>query len=138
VVLTIASVLWINALVAVGIGTRVSCAVPAFILVRIGTACLVTFVGFAQLGIWLNCVRASGSALPVQCPLVLFIAMQPLYSLTKVSGTLAFQILANVITPDKMQIVSFHPEMIYGLPYVKKGISEDALPFDDGTISRPH
>ena len=69
---------------------------------------------------------------------ILFIAMQPSYGLTKASGTLAVQILVNTITPDKMQIVSFHPGMIYGLPYVKEGIPEDAQPFDDGTISLPH
>jgi hypothetical protein len=61
--------------------------------------------------------------------------MQPSYSLTKASGTLAVQILANTIRPEKMQIVNFHPGMIHGLPYVKVGILEDALPFDDGTIS---
>jgi hypothetical protein len=67
-----------------------------------------------------------------------FIAMNPSYSLTKASGTLGVQILANAITPDKMQIVNFHPGMIYGISWVKAGVPEDALPFDDGKISLSH
>jgi hypothetical protein len=50
-VLALVSILWVNAVVAVGVGTGVSCAVPAFILVPIGTACLGTLVISAPLGI---------------------------------------------------------------------------------------
>jgi len=77
----------------------------------------------------------TGAIHTLQNPVV---AVRPVYSLTKASGTLAVQILANTITPDKMQIVSFHPGMIYGLGWAESGITEDMIPFDDGKISITH
>jgi len=65
------------------------------------------------------------------------VAARPAYSLTKASGTLAIQILADTITPDKMQIINFHPGMIYGLGWAESGVTEDMLPFDDGRSSLP-
>lgn len=65
------------------------------------------------------------------------IALRPSYSLTKASGTLAVQILANTITPDEMQIVSFHPGMIFGLGWTEMGVTEDMISFDDGIITLP-
>ncbi|KAF7562285.1 hypothetical protein G7046_g1873 [Stylonectria norvegica] len=58
------------------------------------------------------------------------IAARPAYSLTKAAGTLAAQLIANSVTPDKLQVISFHPGLIYSEPWVKAGVARDALPFD--------
>jgi len=58
--------------------------------------------------------------------------MRPAYSLTKSSGTLAIQMLADRIPAEDMQILNFHPGMVYGAVFEADGIPEDALPFDDG------
>ena len=42
------------------------------------------------------------------------VAARPAYSLTKASGTLAAQLIADATTPERMQVVSFHPGMVYG------------------------
>ena len=56
---------------------------------------------------------------------------RPAYTLTKSCGTLTAQILAEQIPAEEMQILSFHPGMVYGRPFIEQGIPEDALPFDD-------
>lgn len=66
VVLALASVLWVNALVAVMVGTGVSYAVVAFTRARMGTASLVAFVISAPLGILIICIRVSGCGSAVQ------------------------------------------------------------------------
>ncbi|KAF2500620.1 NAD(P)-binding protein [Lophium mytilinum] len=60
---------------------------------------------------------------------------RPGYSLTKASGTLAIQLLANTIPEDKMQIINYHPGMIYGDSWAVGGITEDMLPFDDVNLA---
>jgi hypothetical protein len=59
------------------------------------------------------------------------VAERPAYSLTKASGTLAVQILANTIPSDVMQIISFHPGMLFGDGWVAMGVTEDMFPFDN-------
>jgi NAD(P)-dependent dehydrogenase (short-subunit alcohol dehydrogenase family) len=62
------------------------------------------------------------------------IALRPAYALTKASGTLAAQLLSNTVAKEKVQVVSFHPGMIYGEGWVTMGIAKEALPFDDGNF----
>jgi NAD(P)-dependent dehydrogenase (short-subunit alcohol dehydrogenase family) len=63
------------------------------------------------------------------------VAQRPSYSLTKASSTLAVQLLAVTIPADKMQILNFHPGLIYGEGWVAMGVLKDALPFDEGKSS---
>ncbi|KAH6653790.1 putative short-chain dehydrogenase [Truncatella angustata] len=56
---------------------------------------------------------------------------RPAYSLTKASGTLAYQLLANSVAPDRLQIVSFHPGLIFGAGLEAVGLTKDMLPFDE-------
>jgi NAD(P)-dependent dehydrogenase (short-subunit alcohol dehydrogenase family) len=60
------------------------------------------------------------------------VQQRPAYSLTKAMGTYTAQLLAKTIKPEQMQIISFHPGLIYGAGWVEMGITKDALPFDDG------
>jgi hypothetical protein len=62
------------------------------------------------------------------------VAQRPSYSLTKASGTLAVQLLAVTIPVEKMQILNFHPGLIYGEGWVAMGVTKDALPFDEGKV----
>jgi NAD(P)-dependent dehydrogenase (short-subunit alcohol dehydrogenase family) len=58
-------------------------------------------------------------------------ADRPGYSLTKGAGTLAMQYIAQDIAPDNMQVVSFHPGVIFSQAWVSAGVGPDFLPFDD-------
>jgi hypothetical protein len=62
------------------------------------------------------------------------VAQRPAYSLTKASGTLAVQLLAVTIPAEKMQILNFHPGLIYGEGWIAMGVPRTALPFDEGNI----
>jgi hypothetical protein len=56
---------------------------------------------------------------------------RPSYSLTKNSGTLMIQILADSIAAEDMQVLSFHPGAVYGAVWEEQGLTEDMFPFDD-------
>lgn len=58
------------------------------------------------------------------------IAQRPAYSLTKMAGTLFFQLLAQDVPPEKVQVISFHPGMIYGDGWKAIGLGPDL--FDTG------
>lgn len=58
-------------------------------------------------------------------------AERPAYSLTKNAGTLTAQLIANGAPPDKLQVVSYHPGVIYSNAWKLAGAPADALPFDD-------
>lgn len=64
----------------------------------------------------------------------LLVDMRPTYSLTKNSGTLAIQILADSIAAEDMQVLSFHPGAVYGAVWEEEGVPEDAFPFDDANL----
>jgi len=61
---------------------------------------------------------------------------RPAYSITKSSGTLTIQILADRIPAEEMQILSFHPGMVYGAAWEAQGVPEDAIFLDDGESSQ--
>lgn len=55
---------------------------------------------------------------------------RPAYNLTKLSGTMLFQLLAQHTSPDEAQIVSFHPGVVYNDRWKAMGLSNEL--FDDG------
>ncbi|CAK7205096.1 hypothetical protein SEUCBS139899_007861 [Sporothrix eucalyptigena] len=55
---------------------------------------------------------------------------QPSYSLTKSAATYAIQQIADTVKPEQLQVLSFHPGMLYGDGWKAHGITEDMLPFD--------
>ncbi|KAH8889422.1 NAD(P)-binding protein [Thozetella sp. PMI_491] len=54
----------------------------------------------------------------------------PHYSLTKNSGTLAIQQIAKDVDPEDMQVVSFHPGLVFTPMGEGLGVSKDAYPWD--------
>lgn len=60
---------------------------------------------------------------------LIFPSMVPGYGLTKNAGTLLLQQIAKDVSPDKLQIVSFHPGMIYTDTFGELGVTEKDLPF---------
>ncbi|ROW15080.1 hypothetical protein VPNG_03417 [Cytospora leucostoma] len=59
----------------------------------------------------------------------------PAYGLTKNAGTLTIQQIALHTDPEKLQIVSFHPGVVYTDGWRKAGVPEAALPFDDVSLA---
>lgn len=57
-------------------------------------------------------------------------AQNPGYPLTKNSGTLLMQLIAKDADPEQMQVVSFHPGVIYSDAFKSLGFGEDEFPFD--------
>lgn len=67
------------------------------------------------------------------------VAERPAYSLTKASGALAVQLLANTGKADSMQVITFHPGILYSDAWLKLGITEEmipstGIPFDDVSL----
>jgi hypothetical protein len=60
------------------------------------------------------------------------IANRPAYTLSKTTGTLLFQLIAQTEPSDKLQIISYHPGLIYGDEFEKMGLPEEI--FDNGKI----
>ncbi|KAK0647094.1 hypothetical protein B0T16DRAFT_458956 [Cercophora newfieldiana] len=58
----------------------------------------------------------------------------PTYGLTKNSGTLLMQQIAKDVSPDDMQIVSFHPGGILTESAAKAGITEEMYDWDDENL----
>ncbi|TVY74011.1 putative galactose dehydrogenase GalD [Fusarium oxysporum f. sp. cubense] len=58
-------------------------------------------------------------------------AIRPAYALTKASGSLFAQLVAKDVSPDKMQVISFHPGMIHTPGWEAFGVTKDMLPFDE-------
>jgi NAD(P)-dependent dehydrogenase (short-subunit alcohol dehydrogenase family) len=58
------------------------------------------------------------------------VAARPAYTLSKFAGTLFFQFLAQDFAHDEVQIVSFHPGLIYNDYWKSLGVGSEH--FDDG------
>lgn len=58
------------------------------------------------------------------------VAARPAYTLAKMSGTLLFQLIAQNNSPEKLQVVSFHPGLSYNEQWGLMGFSKDQ--FDNG------
>ncbi|KAK0712491.1 hypothetical protein B0T26DRAFT_803564 [Lasiosphaeria miniovina] len=61
-------------------------------------------------------------------------AARPEYALTKGTAVLALKYIAQDVEPEKLQIISFNPGMIFTEPWRKAGATEDFLPFDDASL----
>lgn len=62
-------------------------------------------------------------------------AAMPAYSLTKASGQFLLQRIAQGVDPKKMQIVNFHPGMIFSETSKNSGLDENSLSWDNGMYS---
>lgn len=62
-------------------------------------------------------------------------SLRPAYGLTKNAGTMLLQQIVKDVAADELQIVSFHPGVIYNDEYPKAGIQKTDLPYDDGMLS---
>lgn len=67
------------------------------------------------------------------------VAQRPAYSLSKMTTTLLLQLIAQNVSADKLQVISFHPGMVFtdiwrdtGLDPEKMGL--DINTFDNGEI----
>lgn len=60
------------------------------------------------------------------------VAARPAYTLSKLAGTLMFQVIAQNTPPEDMQIVSFHPGLIYNDAWKASGLPVEL--FDNGEI----
>lgn len=54
------------------------------------------------------------------------------YAVTKSASTALFQRIAQDVSPDELQIVSYHPGSVYTDQMRKIGLEEDFADFDDG------
>ena len=61
------------------------------------------------------------------------IAARPAYVLSKMTGTVLFQVIAQNVSPEKLQVINFHPGVIYNSTWEKMGIPREL--FDHGNIS---
>lgn len=61
------------------------------------------------------------------------VTARPAYTLSKMSGTLLFQLIAQNNSPEKLQVVSFHPGLSYNEQWGLMGFSKDQ--FDNGKSS---
>ncbi|KAL1870700.1 hypothetical protein Daus18300_005020 [Diaporthe australafricana] len=66
---------------------------------------------------------------------VILSAKIPAYGLTKNAGTLLIQQIAASADPEKLQVNSFHPGVIYAGGWEQAGIPETILPFDDVSLA---
>jgi NAD(P)-dependent dehydrogenase (short-subunit alcohol dehydrogenase family) len=63
------------------------------------------------------------------------VAARPAYTLSKLAGTLVFQVVAQNVSPKELQIVSFHPGLIYNDAWKATGLPQEL--FDGGKKSAP-
>ncbi|OJJ42647.1 hypothetical protein ASPZODRAFT_104672 [Penicilliopsis zonata CBS 506.65] len=61
-------------------------------------------------------------------------ALYPTYGLTKNAGTMLLQQIAKDVSPDVIQIISFHPGLIHNDQWAKMGVKKTDLPFDDDSL----
>lgn len=61
------------------------------------------------------------------------VKMFPAYCASKNSGTLVAQLVAQGVSPDDMQVLSFHPGAIYTDAVQSSGIPKEYAEWDDGT-----
>lgn len=59
-------------------------------------------------------------------------AIKPNYSASKTAGTVLVQQIAQGLSPDDMQVNSFHPGAILTAAARRAGYTEETMPWDDG------
>ena len=63
------------------------------------------------------------------------VAARPAYTLSKMAGTLLFQVIAQNTPSSKVQIINFHPGLIYNDTWGELGLSEDNFDSSKWTYS---
>lgn len=58
------------------------------------------------------------------------VAQRPAYTLSKMAGTLLFQVIAQNTSVTKLQVISFHPGLIFNDAWKSMGLAPDL--FDSG------
>lgn len=58
------------------------------------------------------------------------VAPRPAYSVTKMAGTMLFQLIAQDLPPKKVQVVTYHPGLVYGDGWKAMGLTAEL--FDNG------
>ncbi|KAK9343593.1 hypothetical protein V1522DRAFT_218672 [Lipomyces starkeyi] len=59
------------------------------------------------------------------------VALRPAYTLSKMAGTLLFQLIAQNVPPEKMQVLSFHPGLIYNDLWKSMGLPPEHFDNDE-------
>ncbi|KAK9491740.1 hypothetical protein V1508DRAFT_421139 [Lipomyces doorenjongii] len=62
------------------------------------------------------------------------VAVRPAYTLTKMAGTLLFQLIAQNVPPEKMQVISFHPGVVYNDSWKSMGLPVSPEQFDNDEL----
>ncbi|KAK2024961.1 short chain dehydrogenase [Colletotrichum zoysiae] len=57
--------------------------------------------------------------------------LYPAYSASKNAGTLLMQLIAKDTSPEDMQVLSFHPGLVWTEAFINGGVPEDMFDFDD-------
>lgn len=57
------------------------------------------------------------------------------YGMSKNAGALLVQQIAEQADPEKLQVVSFHPGVVYAGGWEEAGVPESILPFDDASLA---
>jgi hypothetical protein len=60
------------------------------------------------------------------------VAARPAYTLSKTTGALLFQVIAQNVSPKTLQIINFHPGCVYTEPWKKLNVAPGI--FDSGKI----
>ncbi|KAI9167972.1 D-erythrulose reductase [Paramyrothecium foliicola] len=62
------------------------------------------------------------------------VAPMPNYSLVKNAQTLLVQLLAQEVSPEEVQVISFHPGAIYSESVENMGLTRETLPWDNENL----
>ena len=62
------------------------------------------------------------------------VAVRPAYTLSKMAGTLLFQVIAQNVPPEEVQIVNFHPGLIINDMWKAMDLGPLTENFDSGEI----
>lgn len=57
------------------------------------------------------------------------------YGATKNAGTMMVQMIAREVSPDDMQVLSFHPGVVYTESVANAGVPEEVFTWDHGMIA---
>lgn len=64
------------------------------------------------------------------------VALRPAYSLSKLTAAAMFQLIAQDVSAEQLQIVGFHPGLVFNETWSKMGLPSDMFPH--GALTKPH
>jgi hypothetical protein len=62
------------------------------------------------------------------------ISDRPVYTLTKLAGTLYFQLTAQHTSPETMQVINYYPGTIYSKAWERAGVDVPREFYDSGKL----